>query len=322
MSFCTPLAASLLSWAAAGSAPPPIVGGDATGAHDAVGAFVADNGLQSAAFCSGSLISDTRVVTAAHCVEAMIGLDADGYSILFVTGEDVSSSGGIDTITQVTSAVTHPRYSTVPTLMADIAVAVLEERPPGITPLALNEFDPGEDDWPDERIVHVGFGADDDDGTGTGIKRETTLELVGFDGHFIYSEDVHGSNVCMGDSGGAALAEDGMGGQVLVGVNSFAYDPDGGEPRCDGGAAGSTRIDRNLDFIDAVLEGEEVDDGSTWGATTDGDVTTGGGTLPLEDKGGCATVTGLGSTALSMAGLLVLATTRRRRCCLADLSLE
>jgi len=311
MHVWTSLAGSLLSTALAQAPPPPIVGGDETGAHDAVGAFVADDGFHSGAFCSGSLVSATRVVTAAHCVAAMIEYDAAGFSILFVTGEDVSSSGGIDTVTRVTSAVRHPEYKSEPVLIADIAVATLEERPPGIDPLALNEASPADAAWPDDQIVHVGFGADNDDGTGTGIKRETTLELIDYDGHFLFTEDVHGSNVCMGDSGGAALARDDAGEWVLVGVNAFAYDPAGGVPRCDGGAAGSTRVDSNLDFIDAVLAGEEIDESAAWGATSEGDVSTGSGSLPPEGKGGCATVAAVSQLGLGLAGLGLVVARRR-----------
>ena len=299
------------SLAAAQAPPPPIVGGDETGAHDSVGAFVADDGISAGAFCSGSLVSATRVVTAAHCVSAMVDFDAAGYAILFVTGEDLSTTAGINTSTRVVSAISHPSYMLTPVLMADIAVAALESQPPGLDPIPLNDISPADDSWPDDRVVHVGFGADDDDGSGTGVKRETTLKLTDYDGHFLYTEDVNGSNLCMGDSGGAALVEDGRGDWLLVGVNAFAYDPDGGSPRCEGGAAGSTRIDRNMDFIDAVLAGEEVDDDGAWAATS-GDPRTGSGSLPDDVKSSCTSVSSSGSLGAGLLSLGLLAIRRRQ----------
>lgn len=301
----------LLATALAQSTPPPIVGGDETGAHDSVGAFVADDGISAGAFCSGSLVSATRVITAAHCVRAMVEYDAAGYGILFVTGEDISSTAGINTSTRVVSAIPHPEYKLTPVLVADIAVAALEEQPPGLDPIPLNDTSPADDSWPDDRVVHVGFGADDDNGTGGGVKRQTTLELTDYDGHFLYTEDVNGSNLCMGDSGGAALVEDGRGDWLLVGVNAFAYDPDGGAPRCEGGAAGSTRIDRNLDFIEAVLAGEEVDNDSAWGATSDGGGSSASGSLPTDSKSSCSSVNRYSSSWAFLLSLGLVAARRR-----------
>lgn len=298
---------SSLVWAA--SPPPPIVGGDTTRQHDAVGAFVASSDELWGAFCSGTLIGGSAVLTAGHCVDAMVEYDRAGFEISFATGTDLSRSGGVDTSTLVSSAVAHPDYASVPLLQADIAVARLVESVRGVDPVPLNDSAPTRRAWGFDTLTHVGWGADNDDGTGGGIKREVELDYLDFDGDFLYSYAEDGSNVCVGDSGGAALGQTDDGEWVLVGVNAFVFDLEMGEPRCEGGASGATRVDAFLDFIDAAVGDEEEDEEAGW-SSFDIEGGSGNGTIQ-ETKSGCAVTTGAGT--LALAGLSLLAVAARRR---------
>jgi hypothetical protein len=101
---------------------------------------------------------------------------------------------------------------------------------------------------------------------------------------------------------------------VVVGVNAFVFDPSGGAPVCEGGAAGSTRVDAHLDFIEAVLT-EEIEAGSGGWADFAGDEKDSSGSIVDEDtKAGCTVGSGaLGrGTSLAWCVGLVAAGWRRR----------
>ena len=56
--------------------PPPIVGGSVTNSFLQVGAIAAlDPNGYGAAFCSGTLIDDTWILTAAHCLDDIESTD-------------------------------------------------------------------------------------------------------------------------------------------------------------------------------------------------------------------------------------------------------
>ena len=149
----------LLPLSFANEPPPPIVGGSVTNSFLQVGAIAAlDPNGYGAAFCSGTLIDDTWILTAAHCIignDAAEGMANQGYDIYFVTATNIWSAGYGDWH-PVKNMVAHPYYSGEQYEIAnDIGLLELQNPLTNITPAILNSDEPSTY-WGD--ITYVGYG--------------------------------------------------------------------------------------------------------------------------------------------------------------------
>jgi secreted trypsin-like serine protease len=307
------LAAALLGSARA-EAPPPIVGGDPTGAFPAVGVLVAVLDGAGAAFCSGTLAHREHVVTAGHCQVAIEQAEDAGYDVVFAVGRTVWLDDGIDAWTRVAGHERHPDYADDGALLHDIAVLELEDPIDEIEPLPLSALSPEASTWTFDALQYVGWGVTSDGGLDLGVKREAQIPYLGADDMYLYAYDPAGVNLCSGDSGGAALIPTDDGGWALAGVNAFVFSPGSSTPACEGGASGATRVDAHLDWLRAAapaLQSADRDEVGGGGAGGGG----GSGSLGSGDTGGCSAASpwtghGLALSVISLFGALRM---RRRR---------
>ena len=206
---------------------PPMVGGTTTSDYEQVGVLVACTSDGCWDFCSGTLIEDTWVLTAAHCVVAMD--EAVRYyraTPYFGVGPTVDS---LTDYQEVVQYIEHPSYSER-TLANDIGLLELAGTLSGIDPMPLREESPSS--IGSDTFRYVGYGVTRDDRSDSGTKRYGDIPLDSYDDQFIYAYDSSGrTNVCFGDSGGAGL-EPVSGGYLLGAVNSFVA------PGCAGGYTG------------------------------------------------------------------------------------
>jgi len=99
-------------------------------------------------------------------------------------------------------------------------------------------------------MTYIGYGSTGEVGGSPGDKNVALVPVYDVDAHNIYAFDedkLKPSNVCHGDSGGAALRYEEDVGYSLVGVSSAIF---GG---CEGGGSSAARVDGVLDFIDTLL---------------------------------------------------------------------
>lgn len=177
-------------------------------------------------FCSGSAVSSTVVVTAAHCVT---GGQAEPFLVSFKEGPDGTSVGVYPGLGYRITDFCEACGNGLPGFASpDVAVVVLEE------PVALSRYallpQPGIVDTlsPQQVLTVVGYGAH---GFTTGggqpqpvvdlRKRMTTARLLSagtISSDFIKFNSTGQSGVCFGDSGGPDLlgATD-----TVIAVNSF-----------------------------------------------------------------------------------------------------
>lgn len=291
--------------------PPPIVNGETTSDYEEVVLLYIES-RTAAGGCTGSLIADEWVLTAAHCV-------ADSPRQVWAYVGASTGSGGIDQEAEADAWYPHPDYDGR-SGYDDIALVHLGDTFRGVSlmPVDLDGFRRG-DVGDDLRLV--GWGAtSDDDSNQTLRKRTVTVPLDAYDDKLIVTYDeADAQNGCYGDSGGPVLRERDDGGYAVVGVMDFLY---GGG--CDSGGLASARVDHFIDWIEGytpVYTYEDLPDPDDEDPPADDDAPAFDGegpdapALPDEvgedyDVAACGTARG-GASALG--ALLALAAVGRRR---------
>jgi secreted trypsin-like serine protease len=186
------------------------------GRHPFVGSLVAEIDGDNFQLCTGTLVSPTVVVTAAHC---LIGLEEFGVTAVRVTFDDVidaDADGVVDDRVRLLSGTghVHPEaFSDGASDTHDLAVFVLDRAirsgPYGELPTAglLDTIDKSS-----TLFTTVGYGTVRDDKTGgsasfeTGTRRKVaTQELLSLSGPwatFSMNPSTGSGGTCFGDSGG------------------------------------------------------------------------------------------------------------------------
>lgn len=295
-----------------------IVGGTKDTGHPAVAVIY--NSSQGY-LCTGSLIDDQVLLTAAHCVAD--DLNASHYEIAGGTDPFGIEGGFASWVVGAYSVHAHPQYDDQQ-LVHDIGIIVLDEAPP-VNPMSWQSVVDHDVYAVGTPFTAVGYGITSGDGGAggddSGIKRKVDMTIdERYADAFVYGTTT--KNTCSGDSGGPALVTiDSK--LTVIGVVSYG-DQDCAQYGVD------MRTDDNADFISSFAgagpaptptpdpggDDDDDDDGTTDPPGKDeeeeGD--------PFAQAGsafdGCS-VTGVRDVAMSPIGLLALAFTvsvaRRRR---------
>jgi MYXO-CTERM domain-containing protein len=239
-------------------------------------------------FCTGTLIDQDWILTAAHCVEDMsavgvqIRLDANNLSFK-TAGRRVA----------VAAIYSNPGYNGA-TWDNDIALIRLAESVTDREPTPFHRPVTS----PSTTMIQVGYGASSDTGGG-GVLRKlstTTIDCTATGDPAISATNVvcfdqsDGNGTCYGDSGGPSFID--VGGRLEV----AAITSGGTLESCMDGFDIQTAVAGELDFITQAMSGELPPDGET-AVTEPGD-------------GGCSSSGSSGG--LLLVGLAALVARRRR----------
>ncbi len=212
----------------------------------AIGAVLTDYGDGLENFCTGSVISDDIVLTAAHCLVDYWGHELHPGDLVFTVGDDAMDPIATFSVREI---VVHPGFDGVEA-HHDIGLLILEEPVysyvENIQPLPLNKRDFSEE-LVSRVVQNVGFGVTHDNffnslrwWTTEPITRVEKKQFTVF-GHGV-------SAVCHGDSGGPALFSFDTLAPHILGTLSW------GDPTCLHYDHFS-RMDANYSFLEPFLGG-------------------------------------------------------------------
>ena len=179
---------------------PAITNGVTYNGHPSVGAIDLRGFDGQSYTCTGSVIGQRWVLTAAHCIQ---NIQSATFHV----------NGGAYPVAQM---IAHPSYTSNPT-RNDIALLRLHQSP-GVTPVAVSTRAP----WAGLQLTLVGFGITADGREDSGVKRMARNVVASVAPVTFNMRGTGGTvgNICSGDSGGPAFAMvDGQ--EVQIGVHSY-----------------------------------------------------------------------------------------------------
>ncbi|MEV0170145.1 serine protease [Streptomyces sp. NPDC050803] len=202
------------------AAPQPIVGGSTT-TTTAYPFMMQITDSSQSQFCGGTLVSPTKVVTAAHC---MVG---ETTSSVRVVGGRTYRNGTNGTVSRVSNIWIHPSYTDA-TNGDDVAVLTLSTSMPYTTAPYVSSSQTGVYAAGTTARI-IGWGTTSSGGSSSNQLRTATVPIVSdsscagsYGSDFIASDMVcagytsGGVDTCQGDSGGPLLV-----GGVLAGITSW-----------------------------------------------------------------------------------------------------
>ncbi|MCA9539024.1 MAG: trypsin-like serine protease [Myxococcales bacterium] len=194
-------------------------------------------GDPSSAFCTGTLVSPTVVVTAAHCTRTRFA-ESIGFGIGMLPEDPVAT-------------FTVARVDNHPSADVDASFLHLSEpvtaRVPGLQPLPINRHPIGGADGDvllGRQVEVAGFG-DTRDPLQTG-RFFASVTLIEINDAFVVVDGEGLQGLCFGDSGGPVLTLNAVGDAVLLGVEH------GGDDTCVGRDL-LTRLDALGEFVEAAV---------------------------------------------------------------------
>ncbi|MEU9734122.1 serine protease [Streptomyces sp. NPDC048002] len=204
----------------AAAAPQPIVGGSTTTTTSYPFMMQITDSSQNQ-FCGGTLVSATKVVTAAHC---MVG---ETTSSVRVVGGRTYRNGTNGTVSRVSRIWIHPSYTDA-TNGDDVAVLTLSTSMPYTTAPYVSSTQTGVYAAGTTARI-IGWGTTSSGGSSSNQLRTATVPMVSdsscggsYGSDFVQSDMVcagytsGGVDTCQGDSGGPLLV-----GGVLAGITSW-----------------------------------------------------------------------------------------------------
>ncbi len=290
-----------------GSQAEAIVGGTTDGDDPSVVALYAVDGNESF-LCTASVIAPRVLLTAAHCVSEQLHSKDTKYSVFFGGDFNKATQASLHEVAEVHG---NPDWDfNHLELGHDVGIVVLRDPAPvAALPLRRDTLDSTE---VGASLRLVGYGASTGQPIdGTGLKRQTSTPLDGFDFFTLFYKDaVH--LTCNGDSGGPALlVRNGV--EEIVGITSF------GDQLCKSFGV-DTRVDMESNFIDAQLEAASASATPATSGTTDPAAGGEAGAPATASHGGCDVGAGVptapGALVVALAALALV----RRRARSAELS--
>ena len=221
-----------------------IIGGTTdNGDPSVVAIFAHQPNATSGSLCTGTVISPTTVLTAAHCVDPRVVGSGNVFEVFL--GPTLSSTA---TRLAVSSTAFDPQFNINDvTAGHDVGIVKLAQ-PTTLTPIpfnkkALTSSSVG------TSIRIVGYGSNKHANTGAGTKRQATTKIDAIDSLTIQI-GTSSKQTCHGDSGGPAFQKI-NGVDTIVGITSFGSDRSDTSVCFNGGF--DTRVDDYVTFINAHL---------------------------------------------------------------------